>query len=94
MPGASGPRRGPPVTIPPHTLTSEFRLTSGQRTAALHFRQELPSNLRATHFRALTGRGPPTGNERLAEAPGYRRAGEKVRQPTPPPIHHARETSD
>lgn len=72
---------GSPFPTGPRTLTSELGFTSRLRTAAFHFRQEPPSNLRATHFRALTGRGTPTGNERPAEMSGWRSAGEEVRPP-------------
>ncbi|XP_038307692.1 uncharacterized protein [Canis lupus baileyi] len=70
-----------PVPTRPRPLTSEFRLTSRLRAAALHFRQEPPSNLRATHFRALTGRGAPTGNGR----PPRRRGGGETREEVWPP---------
>lgn len=70
-----------PVPTKLHTLTSEFCLTSGLRSAALRFRQEPPSNLRATHFRALTGRGTPTGNEPPAEALGWPATGQEVSRP-------------
>lgn len=83
-----------PSHSPPCTLTSDFCLTSGLRSASLHFRQEPPSNLRATHFRALTGRGTPTGNEGPAKMPAqWREPGgsRAARLVTPPLIRHARE---
>lgn len=68
-----------PVPTRPRTLTLEFRLTSRLRSAALHFRQEPPSNLRATHFRALTGRGTPTGNGRPLKRRGGGETGKSGR---------------
>ncbi|XP_030743835.1 basic salivary proline-rich protein 4-like [Echinops telfairi] len=87
--GQGGPerRRGPvdaggtPAPTHQRSLTSELSLTSGLRSAALHFRQEPPSNLRATHFRALTEGGTPTGNEPRAESLGEKGSGSQSDRP-------------
>lgn len=89
--GSGGEPQSPPSNVPP---TSERCLTSVLRSAALHFRQEPPSNLRATHFRALTGRGAPTGNEPPAATvgrTGIRWGGQSCRLATPPSLPHASE---
>ncbi|XP_077883881.1 uncharacterized protein LOC144368562 [Ictidomys tridecemlineatus] len=98
MEGPLQDRPAQPVTPAPPQETApkspKFCLTSGLRSAALHFRQEPPSNLRAPHFRALTGRGTPTGNEPQIEPLGWTRTGEEVGCPArdPAPIHHAWES--